>query len=624
MRRIEEQLLFQYPGVLIGNQCLDFLKQDGVTEMEECMLANPVERQLNDQLLELETNGSVVVGRKPIFVASVSNFTNFLDLFRKTIRSIEVGIPVIVLARSNTSQHSYRWTKLLVDLAAKENIDAGMITFIAATLDDIVSVTSACKEKAGNLYTTCSRDLAKQIKSSYPNTIASTGGPNTLVCTTVPGNKAYDAIRTSAAIESAGQCTALRHVIVPKATPIDELTSCLDSTSQIKSPKEALEQGLFASIFPNHKGTKAPDLTNGYTKSPVVDAYYRINDGSLPATSMNEYWRKVVVDFSKIDVDKDSIVEIAHWLRTSQPISLTVNGSRKDALQYGIKLWERTALVVNTLGAIDDGATEKEKKRAKLIRMPPALSCQARPQEAEVFGEFPPRPTMAQYTKFPVIIPSSNPSYDTTYAIDYLTKTSKAGFEIFGGMKIIQNLLEEVSDEAMRGYCIVLIEYLRDVCRLNPKKGFNKDRTSLYGLQRPPLGTKSILRCNSPTTSFDSIAPIVLMFLSTTACDQFEISVDPANHALLSLLCKKHNVQKYTKSESESQFVERTEKMKDDIFQVIGPENSFKMIQTQMYPLVGQFVSLYLPMGHIKSTMANDDEFILRAELSNKWLNTLF
>ena len=142
----------------------------------------------------------------------MSNFTNFLDLFRKTLRNLELGIPCVVLGRSHTTQHPYRWTELLVDLMKEEDIDLGMVTYMSCQLDDIKYVTAICTESAGMLYTTCSRELARQIKSNYPNTISSTGGPNTLI-TAEWTDGVKDAIRTSASIECAGQCTALRQAV---------------------------------------------------------------------------------------------------------------------------------------------------------------------------------------------------------------------------------------------------------------------------------------------------------------------------------------------------------------------------------------------------------------------------
>lgn len=239
IRNIEHILLNDpyYIGTLIGNQCIDFYKQDGITEIEESILANTIERRLNDILLDynINHNNMITINRQSIYVSTVSNFTNFLDLFRKTIRSLEIGIPVIILCRSNTSQHSYRWTKLLNDLIIQQNneqdesmyIDPGMITFISCSLNDIKSILYDCSSHTGNLYATCSRELASQMKSNYYNTIASTGGPNTLIYTPPSSSTSYDiendnnmsklynAIRISSSIECAGQCTALRHVVLP-------------------------------------------------------------------------------------------------------------------------------------------------------------------------------------------------------------------------------------------------------------------------------------------------------------------------------------------------------------------------------------------------------------------------
>jgi hypothetical protein len=112
--------------------------------------------------------------------------------------------------------------------------------------------------------------------------------------------------------------------------------------------------------------------------------------------------------------------------------------------------------------------------------MPPALTCQARPQEAEVFGEFPPRSSLREYTKFPVVIPSSNPSYDSVYTKEYLLSRKVSEY----ANKSSRDLLEAVQNDAVRGFCVVLIQYLQNVCRMNPKTGYGTIRTAVWGLQR--------------------------------------------------------------------------------------------------------------------------------------------
>ena len=95
-RAAEADLFGAGAARLIGDQALDFRKQDGVTEIEESLQASAVERRLTDALLADEAAGRVVVSRAPVFVACVSNFSNFLDLSRKALRSLDVGAPVVV------------------------------------------------------------------------------------------------------------------------------------------------------------------------------------------------------------------------------------------------------------------------------------------------------------------------------------------------------------------------------------------------------------------------------------------------------------------------------------------------------------------------------------------------
>jgi hypothetical protein len=578
LRRIEQKFLTQYSGFLIGNQCIDFQKQDGVTELEESVMANHVERNLNDLVLQDEKDGKIVVNRQPIYVSAVSNFTNFLDLFRKTIRSMELGIPCVVLGRSNTVQHSYRWTKLLMDLCEEEGIDTGMITYLSCPLDDIKDITQSCQANTGMLYSTCSRELAKAIKTGYPKTVASTGGPNTLV-TTEWTPQVKEAIRMSATIESSGQCTALRHVVAPVGTTSSDVAEMLSETHSINHASEALRAGGFDGIFANHQGSApGPSQSDGYQRHETVDASYRVAD-KLPPNSIEEYWRKVVVDVSAIDVN-EHMQDLADWLNTNQPISLGVNGkTREESLEMGIWLWERTGLVVNTIGSPDS----------------PALTCQARPQEGEVFGEFPPRRLLDEYTKYPVVVPSATPGYDSAYTDSYLAEQAKV--HVAGK---VGEFLQDVTDDIVKGYCVTLYGYLLDATVQNPKRGFGSSRTAVWGLQRPPTGTTTYLVCS---TTFDDIAPSLLLFFATNAKEQVVVVSD--NNQIIDI-CSKHRIKTQSTVDKGS----------------LSPGDNYKEIvgSTNRFAMVGNFITTLFPVGHIKSTVPNDEEFVARVVTSEKWL----
>lgn len=579
LRRIEQKFLTDYAGFLIGNQCVDFQKQDGVTELEESIMANHVERNLNDMVLQDEEAGTIVVNRQPIYVSAVSNFTNFLDLFRKTIRSMELGIPCVVLGRSNTVQHSYRWTKLLMELCEQEGVDTGMITYLSCPLEDIKDITQSCQDHTGNLYSTCSRDLAKAIKSGYPNTVASTGGPNTLV-TTEWTEPVKQAIRMSATIECAGQCTALRHVVAPVGTTEADVADMLGSSTVVAKADDALKQGDFDGIFAHHKGSApGPSGIHGYERHGTVDASYRVSS-ELPPNDIMEYWRKVVVDVSAIDVESN-LNELANWLNTNQPISLGVNGkTREQSLELGLWLWEHTGLVVNTIGSPES----------------PALTCQARPQEGEVFGEFPPRRLLNEYTKYPVIVPSATPGYDSMYTDSYLQEQSKV--QVAGS---VGDFLQNVSDDKVKGYCVTLFTYLLDATVENPKRGFGSGRTAVWGLQRPPTGTTTYLECN---TSFDDLAPSLLLFFATNAKDQ--VVVVSESQEILDV-CAKHGVKTIPSIDKKS----------------LAPGDNHRELVDLMerFAMVSNFVMTLFPVGHIKSTLPNDEQFIARVTPLEKWLS---
>eukprot|EP00960_Hanusia_phi_P025836 745902-Hanusia_phi.AAC.2 len=400
VRRLEADLLdLDTAAILVGNQSIDFGKQDGITEIEESAQANQVERRLADMLQDDEARGVISIRKDPVFVSCVSNFSNFLDLFRKVVRNIEFGIPVVVLSRGNTQQHCFRWTQLLVDLMKKHNIPLDLVTFASLTLADQQKLLSMFPSSPTHF--TGSRDVAKAIKRLSPKTLASTGGPNTMIATQLT-SEVQEAIRMSACIENSGQCTALRHVVAPISADVEgerTVSKIFSNSKHVNSALEAIEAKEFSAFVSD---LNSGEKSNEYSQLKCSPVSFRIND-SLP-DDIEENWRQVYLDFTSLTTSEieseEKIEEIARWLRKTQPISLSVNASVKTGLQ----LWEKCAMVVYTQGQPEN----------------PALSCQARPQDGECFGEFPPRSSIHEFTRFPMVIPSPTPCYNSEYLREYL------------------------------------------------------------------------------------------------------------------------------------------------------------------------------------------------------------
>ena len=84
------------------------------------------------------------------------------------------------------------------------------------------------------LYLTGSREVAKKIKELVPATMASTGGPNTMIATEF-SPAVRQASRWSTLIENSGQCTAMRHLVVPDLVP-DDVVSTFREAPPVSQP----------------------------------------------------------------------------------------------------------------------------------------------------------------------------------------------------------------------------------------------------------------------------------------------------------------------------------------------------------------------------------------------------
>jgi len=352
---------------------------------------------------------------------------------------------------------SFSQASELVRLCGVHGLDTSYVTYFTASLEDQQRVLRAAGEDSP-MYFTGSREVAASIKSNHTNLVASTGGPNTLITTELTP-EVEEAIRFSAAIENSGQCTALRHVVA-KDCDEEVMERLLAAIPVVSTPKDSLQAEEFSGVF-NFADIVREDAGAHYKSSDGAQglARYTIRD-SLPPTGIEEHWRNVVVDVTRpaSEVSSEEFLnEMSTWLVDNQPITVAFNGDYHAARQ----LWERTGQVVFTVGTLTQ----------------PALTCQARPQDGEVFGEFPVRRELNTHTTFPVIVPSPTPGYNARYSPSYL---QAAAADAEGAVALAGDNCES---RDVAGYLSVLSSYLKDAC--GPKRGRGV-RSTLYGLQTPP------------------------------------------------------------------------------------------------------------------------------------------
>mmetsp|Transcript_37234 Transcript_37234/g.116393 ORF Transcript_37234/g.116393 Transcript_37234/m.116393 type:complete len:595 (-) Transcript_37234:100-1884(-) len=590
-------MLTRHAGALIGDQALDFHKQDGVTEIEESLEANVVERALNDQLLEAEQRGEVRLNRAVALVGCVSNFGNFLDLCRKTLRNLEAGIPVLVLSRSNTTQHNFRWVQLLLNEMREAKIDAGMVTYLSATVEEQRRVMAALAADSP-YYLTGSRPVAEAIKGLMPKTFSSTGGPNTMVAPAL-SDEVKAAAQMSTAIENSGQCTAMRHLVTDAATA-DDVEAIFSDLKVVPTPRDALAQGAFDAVFPGWAASFA--VAPGYAAISGKPAAFKLgNAGAFPAPGIDENWRRLYLDVTTPAAggsvrEPAFLSQLARWLTAEQPITLAVNGDEGDDFKMSKQLFKETAQVVYSVGRGDAAA----------------LTCQARPQDGEIFGEFPPRSELTRYSAFPVFVPSATPGYVAGYAPEYLAgaATGATGF----GPKLTAALLT-IADEGLRGYAVVLLRYLQESC--GAKEGIGA-RTTLWGLQRPPVweGTHTLLRVNAGD-GFDTAALQILPFAVTNARAGLAVSVADghADAGRLAEFCANLGVDCAVEESAEAFDAAAAEAQP---WNVVAADNA--AATAEELPLVSHYVSIFFPMGHIKSVLSGDRAFVDAFQGSEKWL----
>ena len=206
----------------------------------------------------------------------------------------------------------------------------------------------------------------------------------------------------------------------------------------------------------------------------------------------------------------------------SNSLSLAVNDDSWDLKR---RFFEGTGLCVYTFGTKAKGY---------------ALTAQARPQDGEVFGEFPPRKTLDDVSRYPMLNPVPCSTWNTVFSDEYLIQHSKDRVidPKVGGM--VENIMNNIERPKFRGYAQLITEYLSDSCGNNPysvSKDNGCGRTSYFGLQRPPIVDNYVTLINyGDAANKDLFLLHVLPFAITNSHSQCVVNLSNGGESLKELI----------------------------------------------------------------------------------------
>ena len=105
---------------------------------------------------------------------------------------------MVVLSRSNTSQHMFRWGVMLRELLQKEGVSGDMVTYFCASIGHQRDLIASFPDSP--CYFTGSREIATKLREVSSKLLSSTGGPNTMIASKITPPM-EEAIRISSCIE---------------------------------------------------------------------------------------------------------------------------------------------------------------------------------------------------------------------------------------------------------------------------------------------------------------------------------------------------------------------------------------------------------------------------------------